>query len=176
MVRGVRRVTLRRATVATVAAMTIAGLWHGPASTYVAFGLIHGLALVVNQFWRKKVKRNMPTMLSWGLTMGVVLIAFVFFRSPSLGAAGGMLRALFCNPHLVGFDSLRSVIRRTDLMVLGLPIVLALPLALLGPDSNELAQNMIPSRRGMLVAIGAFLCAFLFLNSTLAQDFVYFAF
>jgi hypothetical protein len=39
--------------------MAIAGLWHGPAWTFVIFGLLHGVALAANQVWRRR-KLPMP--------------------------------------------------------------------------------------------------------------------
>ena len=61
-------------------------------------------------------------------------------------------------------------------LLLAIPLVLALPLALLGPDSNELAERLSPGY-GMSAALASlFLMSFLFLNSTMAQEFVYYAF
>ena len=176
LVRAMGKATLVTASLATLGAMALAGLWHGPAWTYVIFGCIHGLALVVNQLWRKKIKIPIPAAIAWPLTMGAVFIGFVFFRSPNLASALSMLHALFLNPDWLGRTAFKSVIRMSDLTVLGLPMLLALPLALFGPDSNELTRRLTP---GVGVALGLvviFLTSFLFLNSTIAQDFVYFAF
>jgi alginate O-acetyltransferase complex protein AlgI len=53
------KATLATSAVATVLAMAIAGLWHGPAWTFVIFGLLHGVALAANQVWRRR-KLPMP--------------------------------------------------------------------------------------------------------------------
>jgi alginate O-acetyltransferase complex protein AlgI len=176
LIRSFGKATLAKASIATLLAMTLAGLWHGPAWTYVVFGCIHGAALVVNQVWRKKVKVRLPPAVSWPLTMAVVLVGFVVFRSPDLHTAWSMARALVTARSWFGLGAFRSVIRLADLQILAIPIVLAGPLAVLGPDSNELANRFQPGRSVVVGATAMFLLALLYLNSTIAQDFVYFAF
>ena len=95
LIRSMGKVTLQTAVVATVLSMALAGLWHGPAWTFVIFGVIHGVALAVNQVWRKKIKLGIPPAIGWALTMAVVLVGFIAFRSPNPGAAMSMIRALF---------------------------------------------------------------------------------
>ena len=171
LIRSMGKVTLQTAVVATVVSMALAGLWHGPAWTFVIFGVIHGVALAVNQVWRKKIKLGIPPAIGWALTMAVVLVGFIAFRSPNPGAAISMIRALFLRDHWVGWAAFKKME-----LLLAIPLVLALPLALLGPDSNELAERLSPGY-GMSAALASlFLISFLFLNSTMAQEFVYYAF
>jgi D-alanyl-lipoteichoic acid acyltransferase DltB (MBOAT superfamily) len=72
----------------------LAGLWHGAGWTFVAFGLLHGVALAVNHGWREWGLPALPKPLAWGLTMAVVIAGMVLFRSDSLAAAGTILAAL----------------------------------------------------------------------------------
>ena len=82
--------------------MLIGGLWHGAAWTFVVWGGLHGLFLVVNHAWHR-VERHLglagvgllPTMvLSWLVTFLAVAIAWIFFRAGSFGAARNMLEGL----------------------------------------------------------------------------------
>lgn len=66
--------------------MTIAGFWHGPTWGYIIFGLIHGLAISVNYFW-KETNIILNKFLGWFLTFLVICFAFVFFKSSSLEVA-----------------------------------------------------------------------------------------
>ena len=72
----------------------LAGLWHGAGWTFVAFGLLHGVALAVNHGWREWSLPALPKPLGWGLTMTVVIAGMVLFRSDSLATAGIVLAAL----------------------------------------------------------------------------------
>jgi D-alanyl-lipoteichoic acid acyltransferase DltB (MBOAT superfamily) len=72
----------------------LAGLWHGAGWTFVAFGLLHGLALAINHAWREWSLPALPKLVGWGLTMSVVIAGMVLFRSDSLATAGRILAAL----------------------------------------------------------------------------------
>lgn len=78
--------------------MLIGGLWHGANWAFVFWGFLHGLYLIVQRPlmpWWKSVGKlfRMPLWLNRGIaTMAVfalTLLAWVFFRSGSIGLAGG---------------------------------------------------------------------------------------
>jgi len=81
--------------------MLLGGLWHGAAWTFVAWGGLHGLYLVVNHGWRA-VKAK----LGWGeggraarvgagaLTFLAVVIGWVIFRADGFASAWEMLHAM----------------------------------------------------------------------------------
>jgi len=91
ILRSFRKATLRTSAFATILAMAIAGLWHGPGWTFIVFGLMHGIALAVNQAW-KKSKRRLPPGMGWLFTFMLVNAAFVVFRSPTMSGALTMRR------------------------------------------------------------------------------------
>jgi D-alanyl-lipoteichoic acid acyltransferase DltB (MBOAT superfamily) len=70
--------------------MTIGGLWHGAAWTFVLWGFLHGVYLVVNHTWRA-VWTPLDTWWSRGVsrlvTIVAVVVAFVTFRAPDLPTA-----------------------------------------------------------------------------------------
>jgi hypothetical protein len=79
--------------------MFISGLWHGAGYTFLLWGLLHGLYLVVNHAWRvvvaKRAKdkvRYQRVMVPVGfvLTFLAVAVAMVLFRAPTLASAGGI--------------------------------------------------------------------------------------
>jgi alginate O-acetyltransferase complex protein AlgI len=81
--------------VAAVATMALAGLWHGAAWTFVIWGLIHGVAMAGERaVGRKRFYRRAPDIVKGAVTFLIVLLAWVFFRSPSVGDAGRYLASL----------------------------------------------------------------------------------
>ncbi len=64
------------------------GLWHGAAWTFVVWGLIHGLFLLIEEYL--PVKR-LPKPLGWLYAMLVVTLAFVVFRAETFDQALCML-------------------------------------------------------------------------------------
>jgi alginate O-acetyltransferase complex protein AlgI len=73
----------------------LCGLWHGAGLTFVAWGLYHGLLLILERLaateWRWRPSG------AFGVAMSFVLvtIGWVFFRSPSLSVAGHYLATMF---------------------------------------------------------------------------------
>ncbi|MDH4224881.1 MAG: MBOAT family protein [Deltaproteobacteria bacterium] len=93
-----------------VATMLLGGLWHGAGWTYVVWGGLHGFMLALNHGWRYMKTRldivqdktvsqpssgvlsplpvaRMGSALGVGLTFGLVVVGWVFFRAPNLPTA-----------------------------------------------------------------------------------------
>lgn len=66
--------------------MLIGGLWHGASWTFVVWGGLQGLFLSLNHMWRA-LGVSMPRWLGWGMTMLVVIFAWVAFRAPDFHTA-----------------------------------------------------------------------------------------
>lgn len=73
--------------------MTLGGLWHGAAWTFVLWGVLHGLALVVHRVWTLAGLR-MPALPARSLTFVFVNAAFVIFRAEDLASAGRILTGM----------------------------------------------------------------------------------
>ncbi len=73
--------------------MTLGGLWHGAAWTFVLWGAWHGACLCVSRAWPFRL----PSPIGWAMTMGVVMVGLAIFRSEDLQVAwsvlGGVLSA-----------------------------------------------------------------------------------
>ena len=84
--------------------MLIGGLWHGANWTFVVWGGLHGLFLVIEKFF---TDRSAPTtqntatknFLLAALTFFLVLITWVFFRSSTFTKAWQLLRSMFGQVH-----------------------------------------------------------------------------
>jgi alginate O-acetyltransferase complex protein AlgI len=65
--------------------MLIGGLWHGAGWTYVAWGGLHGLYLIINQLWHSRFPTAFSgiggKVVAWLLTFLSIVVAFVPFRS-----------------------------------------------------------------------------------------------
>jgi alginate O-acetyltransferase complex protein AlgI len=89
---GNRRGEYRR-TINLMLTMLLGGLWHGAAWSFVLWGGLHGLYLVVHAQWRRLGVR-MPAILAQALTLLAVLLAWVPFRADGLPAAWSTLCGL----------------------------------------------------------------------------------
>lgn len=99
LLRSFNKITFPKAMFATFLTMAIAGLWHGAAWTFLIFGVLHGLGIVVNHLWRK-TKMPLSPILSWFITFNFVNITFVFFRATSWDSALKVLSGM------IGFNGI----------------------------------------------------------------------
>ena len=108
--------------------MGLGGLWHGAALGYLAWGLLHGLLLVIE-------RPLLPTLERWsqikalqpGLNACRVLVVFtcvsfawVFFKLPDVGHAMSFVGGMFAD-HAIGAS---PRIYRSLVLIYALPVVL----------------------------------------------------
>jgi alginate O-acetyltransferase complex protein AlgI len=63
-----------------LATFIIGGIWHGAGWTFVFWGFLHGIALVIHRAW-SKLGFKIWTWLAWLITFNFINIAWVFFRA-----------------------------------------------------------------------------------------------
>jgi alginate O-acetyltransferase complex protein AlgI len=82
-------------------AMALAGLWHGAAWTFVAWGLWHGAGLALHRAWSLAVVPKIAFLRSGGnaiyalsvaSTFAFVVLGWVLFAASSFAAAAGVVR------------------------------------------------------------------------------------
>ena len=80
---------------AAVTTMALAGLWHGAAWNFVIWGLVHGAAMAGERaVGKKRFYRRFPDAAKGAITFLIVLAAWVFFRTATLGDALAYFRDL----------------------------------------------------------------------------------
>lgn len=80
--------------IAVLVTMTLCGLWHGAAWSFVIWGVLHGVGLAVCRAWAQ-AELPMPAPLGWALTFLFVMALFVIFRAPDLNTAFNIYQGLF---------------------------------------------------------------------------------
>jgi alginate O-acetyltransferase complex protein AlgI len=112
--------------------MLLGGLWHGAAWTFVFWGGLHGVYLVVNHAWH-----GLRRMVGWpagkpswgglwlgrGVTLLAVIVGWVFFRADSFAAAAEMLRGMAGRNGAVLPSQLIDVVPLLGRLASGLPSV-----------------------------------------------------
>lgn len=133
-----------RTAINVLLAMAISGLWHGASSTYLIWGLLHGLGVVALLVlgWLF-AERRLPYGLAWLITLHFVALAWVFFRAASLDDAMTILS------HLVYWDG--------ELPTAWASGVLALMVMLLQLDAGRLHGWAVARLRGCALPLKALL-------------------
>src|ERR1700676_726747 len=141
--------------------MALCGLWHGASWTFVLWGTLHGVALVVCSLWRRYCPK-LPSLLGWMLTVAFVLLTGVIFRAGTLDTAWHIFQ---------GLGTLPDVSRVRHL----LPIIAAVLAACLLPASQDVIA-LFPRRPRPVLAglLGIALVALLIeLGDQDVYEFVY---
>jgi len=158
--------------------MLLVGLWHGASWNFVVLGGIHGVALVIHKAWTvwgllNSVKKQRAFQFVWKfgahlLTLGVVLLGFVFFRAQSFSDAITYLSRLLSWAH--GGTRLNSP------HILGAVVAVLLVHLRVGKDRN-LALELPQKSLGLRILGNASLVLLLvLLGATDARPFIYFQF
>jgi alginate O-acetyltransferase complex protein AlgI len=133
----------------------LTGLWHGLALNFVIWGLIHGLALVFESTFPGRIVRTLWTPLQHAYALIIIMVGWVFFRSPNPHFALIFLRRLVGDARgvtLLPFEltSPLPFIEPTFILALLAGVLLALPVSqwvqgVLGriPDNKFMARTTI---------------------------------
>jgi len=76
------------------ATFLLGGIWHGAGWTFVFWGALHGLALMIHRAWQK-LGMKLPTLLAWFITFNFINITWVFFRAKEWDDALKVLHGMF---------------------------------------------------------------------------------
>lgn len=158
--------------------MLLCGLWHGASWTFIVWGGVHGLYLIVSRGSRK-LRRATTRFLHirtkgfyWNgvrtvFSFSLVSLAWVFFRSPSLGKAWAYL----------GNISLRLPRRGVGQMLFlgSLLAVFVLAEFLMKNRDKFLLWKKMPAP-AQVVLYALFLCLIIILAADTGNEFLYFQF
>lgn len=152
---------------ALMVTMLLGGLWHGAGWTFVLWGGLHGVGLVVNHLWEKTGLR-LPRGMAWLLTLLFVIFGWVLFRSATLSHAGIMMATM------TGWNGWSLAVH--DVPLRWSVLLFALP-ALFGPTSQQLAlEKLQPRPVYAALAASLFFYLVLLIGDQGYSEFVYFQF
>ncbi|MGH0033394.1 MAG: MBOAT family O-acyltransferase [Myxococcota bacterium] len=129
---GSRRGTGRRY-LNLLVTMLLGGLWHGAGWTFVLWGGLHGLLLVVNHGWRAVRGRRegggrvFAAPLGWLFTFVSVVFAWVLFRAADLASAVAIYEGMLGRNGLGGQSPRLGGLEQVEWLILGFAVVLLLP-------------------------------------------------
>lgn len=149
--------------------MLLGGLWHGASWSFVLWGGLHGLYLMLNHGFRalcgearcvRWSRHAAYRLAAWALTLVAVVAAWVFFRAETLGGAARILRAMVDAEGKTAASAVHHLLWPAGLQLgTGLGWCAALlALSVLGPNSNRLGesvQRILQERRVAVPVVGA---------------------
>jgi len=125
---GGNRVPLGRLYFNLILTFLISGLWHGANWTYVIWGLLNGIYLVIELMISKPIARGISNLggdrypgvlhvMKWGITFSLICLAWVFFRAKNVHDAFFIVSHMFIGIHIKGLFS-QLAIAQYDLLII----------------------------------------------------------
>lgn len=146
----------------------VSGFWHGAGWTFVAWGLLNGVLVIIAHMLRR-ADRLPPVYVGWPVTFLGVIVARVLFVSSSFSDAYHVIRKMVDLSEIgLVMHTVSSFSKQSFLVVLCLVITFFLP------NSNELRERFRPNLYSLVVASAALVFSLLFMNRV--ADFLYFQF
>ena len=158
-----------------IISMTLMGLWHGAAWTYVLWGIYHGSMLILWDISRlpralKRISKKVLTPLRILFYFQITAISLLIFRAASVHQVGALLHVLLAGGTHGGI----SIPLPSLPTLLGIPLFLALDFAAYRHALDTFYRRWPEPARGALVA--ALLILLLMGWSNAPAEFIYFQF
>ena len=106
----------------------LTGLWHGANYTFIVWGLLFGIMLIIEKFILSKYLKNTPYIIKRVYTLFIVLISFVIFRADNINEAFNIIKGLFGFNTKVFSNSFTIYYFKSYFIILLLGIILSTPL------------------------------------------------
>ena len=164
---GSRRGT-RRTMLNLMIVMTLCGLWHGAAITFVVWGAYQGVAMASEHLIDGRIGRRTPAWLRGFATFNLVCLGYIMFRSTDLSLFGDYMRQLF--------DWGPATMWTWPVL---LCVIVVIGTQLLPPRPVERLQVWVENRQPIVLAVGL-AAVILFVGATVPSQgvppFIYFQF
>jgi len=169
----------------------LGGIWHGAGWTFIVWGALHGMALMIHKAWGK-LRISMPMFLAWFITFNFINISWVFFRATSFDSALKVLHAMFTwegnvfsktqqFPHMLHYKyPLLEYINFNIVNYMFLLLILGFVITLYAKNVNTLKSIFVEKERIPLwwgICIGLMLgMSLIVIASNPSSEFLYFNF
>jgi alginate O-acetyltransferase complex protein AlgI len=141
---GGNRVSAARNHFNLVVVFFLCGLWHGASWTFVAWGLCHGIFLVLERTAWGAVLEKFPRPLRHVYALFVVIMCWVLFRSDSFSGAAHYFAALFGAGHPTQAQPVQRYAGNEVIWALCLGAAFSLPLWDGVKNAGEKLSRMLP--------------------------------
>lgn len=168
-----------------MATFLIGGIWHGAGWTFVIWGFLHGLAMLIHRVWQK-TEIMMPRVLAWFLTFNFINFTWIFFRAKNFEDALNLIKGMLglngivlppmTAPLLIYLKNLGVQFGDGDWnksIIIGIPIFIFF--SILYKNSNQLLGEFKPTVTNLALTV-LMVVTSIFTLATVKSQFIYFNF
>jgi D-alanyl-lipoteichoic acid acyltransferase DltB (MBOAT superfamily) len=148
----------------------IGGLWHGAGWTFVFWGFLHGIALIIHRIW-SHLNFRLWSWVGWFITFNFINISWIFFRAKEWDDAIKVLGSMFTiNPMIFSFslEHINGSIKTIPMVIIFLFVVL------FTKNSMEKLQEFKLNYRTVIFTVITFFLGIISMNKV--SEFLYFNF
>ena len=166
----------------------VGGIWHGAGWTFIFWGFLHGIALIIHRIWAYSGIK-ISNFLAWFITFNFINISWVFFRAKEWEDAIKVIKGMLGLSGVMLPNKFRELLQISDRyeIMFGdiyinfygnseilMWIILAFCLVLFFKNSNQLMSQFKMNNR-MTIFI-AFILSIGLMNISKTSEFLYFNF
>jgi D-alanyl-lipoteichoic acid acyltransferase DltB (MBOAT superfamily) len=168
-----------------MATFLIGGIWHGAGWTFVIWGMLHGLAMLIHRVWQR-TGFIMPHVLAWFLTFNFINFTWIFFRAKNFEDALNLIKGMLGLNGIVlppMTASLLIYLKNLGVqfgdgdwnksIIIGIPIFIFF--SILYKNSNQLLDEFKPTVTNLALTV-LMVVTSIFTLATVKSQFIYFNF
>jgi len=178
---GGNQVPKKRWAANIILTFTLSGLWHGAAATFVVWGFLHGVFLVIESYIKPAHPGKIRNWIGLVTTFLLVNLALIFFRSNSISQSLEIFGHIpninwsFVGQFLSNWDSNNQFREFAISLIVGFPVFLATEILCRKNDFNEQVVRCTILKRWVIYLVFVSMIL-LFGVLSLAPKFIYFQF
>jgi len=170
------------------ATFLIGGIWHGAGWTFIIWGAMHGVAMIIHRVWQK-IGFRLNSFIAWFVTFNFINFTWIFFRAKDFDSAVKVITGMFglngvVLPYSIGerfsflsefgiqFNRIMKDINANNELLLILFVIGII--SFFGKNSFEWVSSFKPKRVNLIAVSFLFSLAILKLNQI--SEFLYFNF
>ncbi len=153
----------------------VSGIWHGAGWNYILWGLLHGVANILNKIFKKPIKK-IP-IISRIATFVFVSITWVFFRAKNVSYALEMLKNMFSFSSFAVSDTIKGNLSFVpgSWYIIALALIgIVIYLSMFSKNALEKSEKFTPKLLNGVMTIILFVFSVLQLSQV--SEFLYFNF
>ena len=158
----------------------LTGMWHGANWTFIAWGLYFGALLIIEKYPLGSILPKIPRAVRRVVTLVIVMIGWVLFRSDSIADAGRYLAVMFGGGGFAVDQAVYYIVEYLPEFILcivaSLPIKVALERRLDRSCESSMPAFLTKELGTKLFALAVFVLSFIKLISGNFNPFIYFQF
>ena len=158
----------------------LTGMWHGANWTFIAWGMYFGALLILEKYLLREILSKIPKVIRHTVTLLIVLVGWVLFRSDSIADAGRYLAVMFGGGSSAAGQAVYYILEYLPEFILciiaSFPIKAALEKHLKCRSTDSMPAFLTKELGSKIFALAVFLLSFVKLISGNFNPFIYFQF